>query len=546
MNTKQLKAKVLDLAIHGKLLSPETVAELKKSPDYETADVLLEKIRKEKEEKIAKGELKRDKKDSYIFVGDDKRHYEKFADGNVKDIEDEIPFDVPEGWAWCQIKNLVKYIGDGDWIESKDQSDKGIRLIQTGNIGLGNFKDKEGKYHFISEQTFNTLQCNEIFEGDILVSRLPEPVGRACVLPKCNYRMITAVDCTILRLNEKIIEKDFFVYYTQSNKYLELIKENCTGTTRLRISRANLEKIYVPIPPKLIQKAIVSDINKYDSTINSIENDRNDIILTINKAKSKILDLAIHGKLVPQDANDEPASVLLEKLRAEKEEKIAKGELKRDKNDSYIYKGSDNCYYQRFADEHEDDISEEISFEIPNNWIWCRLRDIGDYKKGPFGSALKKSLFVQKSNNTIKVYEQKNAIQKNHKLGNYYITKDYFNSQMQGFEVLPGDIIVSCAGTIGETYVMPENIEKGIINQALMRMRITRFININYFLMYFDHILKEESAKSGKGTAIKNIPPFDVFKNFLIPIPPYEEQLRIVSKITEFSIKLDSIANNIE
>ena len=390
------------------------------------------------------------------------------------------------------------------------------------------------------------MQCNEIFEGDILVSRLPEPVGRACVLPKCNYRMITAVDCTILRLNEKIIEKDFFVYYTQSNKYLELIKENCTGTTRLRISRANLEKIYVPIPPKLIQKAIVSDINKYDSTINSIENDRNDIILTINKAKSKILDLAIHGKLVPQDANDEPASVLLEKLRAEKEEKIAKGELKRDKNDSYIYKGSDNCYYQRFADEHEDDISEEISFEIPNNWIWCRLRDIGDYKKGPFGSALKKSLFVQKSNNTIKVYEQKNAIQKNHKLGNYYITKDYFNSQMQGFEVLPGDIIVSCAGTIGETYVMPENIEKGIINQALMRMRITRFININYFLMYFDHILKEESAKSGKGTAIKNIPPFDVFKNFLIPIPPYEEQLRIVSKITEFSIKLDSIANNIE
>ena len=102
MNTKQLKAKVLDLAIHGKLLSPETVAELKKSPDYETADILLEKIRKEKEEKIAKGELKRDKKDSYIFVGEDNRHYEKFADGTVKDIEDEIPFEVPEGWGWCK------------------------------------------------------------------------------------------------------------------------------------------------------------------------------------------------------------------------------------------------------------------------------------------------------------------------------------------------------------------------------------------------------------------------------------------------------------
>ncbi|MDD7611220.1 MAG: restriction endonuclease subunit S, partial [Spirochaetales bacterium] len=113
MNTKQLKAKVLDLAIHGKLLSSETIAELKKSPDYETADVLLEKIRKEKEEKIAKGELKRDKKDSYIFVGDDKRHYEKFADGTVKDIEDEIPFDVPEGWAWASLSEIANiYTGN--------------------------------------------------------------------------------------------------------------------------------------------------------------------------------------------------------------------------------------------------------------------------------------------------------------------------------------------------------------------------------------------------------------------------------------------------
>lgn len=98
MNTKQLKAKVLELAIHGKLLSLETVAELKKSPDYETADILLEKIRKEKEEKIAKGELKRDKKDSYIFVGDDNRHYEKFADGSITDVENELTFEVPEGW----------------------------------------------------------------------------------------------------------------------------------------------------------------------------------------------------------------------------------------------------------------------------------------------------------------------------------------------------------------------------------------------------------------------------------------------------------------
>ena len=541
MNTKQLKAKVLDLAIHGKLLSPETVAELKKSPDYETADVLLEKIRKEKEEKIAKGELKRDKKDSYIFVGDDKRHYEKFADGNVKDIEDEIPFDVPEGWAWCQIKNLVKYIGDGDWIESKDQSDKGIRLIQTGNIGLGNFKDKEGKYHFISEQTFNTLQCNEIFESDILVSRLPEPVGRACVLPKCNYRMITAVDCTILRLNEKIIEKDFFVYYTQSNKYLELIKENCTGTTRLRISRANLEKIYVPIPPKLIQKAIVSDINKYDSTINSIENDRNDITLTINKAKSKILDLAIHGKLVPQDANDEPASVLLEKLRAEKEEKIAKGELKRDKNDSYIYKGSDNCYYRRLPDGENINITEEIPFEVPLNWTWTRIGEIASkITDGEHNTPKRVSTFqgfyLLSARNIQNGYISLNDVD--------YVDENEFIRIHKRCNPQKGDVLVSCSGSVGRCAVIEDDNKYVMVRSAAMIS--SNIINTKY-LMYViqSQELQNQIEDSSKQTAQANL--FQAaIADLLIPLPPFNEQKRIVKNIEELYMKLELINQNID
>ena len=451
-----------------------------------------------------------------------KRHYEKFADGTVKDIEDEIPFDVPEGWAWCRLRSLVSTISSKDYQISE-------REIKTS-----------GTYPVIS-QSANYIEgyCDE---SNYLLS-----VEKSIIIFGDHTRNVKYIDFDFVVgadgvkiLKPTILINDKFLYYSILYASSRIVNRGYSRHFQF------LSSFFFPIPSLTEQKLIVEQIENDYKVIDKIENNKAELQTCVLKAKSKILDLAIHGKLVPQDANDEPASVLLEKLRAEKEDKIAKGELKRDKNDSYIYKGSDNCYYQRFADEHEDDISEEISFEIPNNWIWCRLRDIGDYKKGPFGSALKKSLFVQKSNNTIKVYEQKNAIQKNYKLGNYYITKDYFNSQMQGFEVLPGDIIVSCAGTIGETYVMPENIEKGIINQALMRMRITRFININYFLMYFDHILKEESAKSGKGTAIKNIPPFDVFKNFLIPIPPYEEQLRIVSKITEFSIKLDSIANNIE
>ena len=181
---------------------------------------------------------------------------------------------------------------------------------------------------------------------------------------------------------------------------------------------------------------------------------------------------------------------------------------------------------------------------MPEGWAWCRLRNIGEYKKGPFGSSLTKSMFVPKSENTVKVYEQKNAIQKDYSLGEYYITRDYFESQMQSFEVFPGDILVSCAGTIGETYILPDNIEQGIINQALMKMKITSLINTDYFLMFFDHILKEESANNGKGTAIKNIPPFDIFKNFLFPLPSYSEQKRIIESVNNIFSIIDNLENN--
>ncbi|OOF54567.1 restriction endonuclease subunit S, partial [Rodentibacter myodis] len=175
----------------------------------------------------------------------------------------------------------------------------------------------------------------------------------------------------------------------------------------------------------------------------------------------------------------------------------------------------------------------EMPFEIPESWVWVRLDDIGIYKKGPFGSSLTKSMFIPKSPTAIKVYEQKNAIKKNELLGDYYISYDYFISNMQAFEVFAGDIIVSCAGTIGETFIMPNNIEKGIINQALMKINLSKNIDINYFLLYFDYILKASSQSNSMGTAIKNIPPFSVFKNLFFALPPLAEQHRIVAKIEE-------------
>ena len=170
----------------------------------------------------------------------------------------------------------------------------------------------------------------------------------------------------------------------------------------------------------------------------------------------------------------------------------------------------------------------------------CTLGDLAFYKKGPFGSSLTKAMFVPKSNDTYKVYEQKNAIQKDNTLGSYFITKEKYDSLI-GFAIQPYDIIVSCAGTIGETYVLPQNSQEGIINQALMLIRLYSREIEQFYLLYFDFILKEEAYKESKGTAIKNIPPFDVLKGFHIPLPPISEQQRILKEIEHWFSLIDII-----
>jgi len=181
-----------------------------------------------------------------------------------------------------------------------------------------------------------------------------------------------------------------------------------------------------------------------------------------------------------------------------------------------------------------------VPFEVPGSWVWCTLGDLAFYKKGPFGSSLTKAMFVPKSNDTYKVYEQKNAIQKDNTLGSYFITKEKYDSLI-GFAIQPYDIIVSCAGTIGETYVLPQNSQEGIINQALMLIRLYSREIEQFYLLYFDFILKEEAYKESKGTAIKNIPPFDVLKGFHIPLPPISEQQRILKEIEHWFSLIDII-----
>ena len=196
-----------------------------------------------------------------------------------------------------KLKDVCVKFDDGDWIESKDQSESGIRLIQTGNIGEGEFLEKTERTKYISEDTFERLKCEEVFSGDILVSRLPEPIGRACIIPFKTEKMITAVDCTICRVNEKVIRKEYLCYFMQSSAYYNQLKTKVTGTTRKRISRKNLGNIDLPILKLEDQDKI---IRKLDCIKNIIYLKKKEILLLDNLIQSRFVeefgDLKINPK----------------------------------------------------------------------------------------------------------------------------------------------------------------------------------------------------------------------------------------------------------
>lgn len=237
--------------------------------------------------------------------------------------------------------------------------------------------------------------------------------------------------------------------------------------------------------------------------------------------KKSILQAAIQGKLTEQLPEDGDARDLLKEVEKEKARLIKEGKIKKEKPLPAI-------------------TEDEIPFEIPDNWCWVRLGDVGNYKKGPFGSSLTKSMFIPDGERSIKVYEQKNAIQKDHSIGDYYIDESYYQSTMKGFTVAGGDIIISCAGTIGESYILPSDARIGIINQALMRVRVFNCLDKSFFLKVFDYAISSKEAK-GKGSAIKNIPPFEILKNILIPLPPVSEQHRIIERLEQILPELDKL-----
>ena len=200
-------------------------------------------------------------------------------------------------WQCKGLSVLCETFADGDWIESKDQSANGVRLVQTGNVGRGVFKDRGHKARYVSDATFKRLKCTEIFAGDCLVSRLPDPVGRSCLIPETGKRMITAVDCTIVRFNPELVEPEFFIYYSQSQDYLKAVDSATTGTTRNRISRSNLGQVQIPVPSRPDQNRIVCELDALANETQRLESLYQRKLAALDALKQSLLHQAFSGQL---------------------------------------------------------------------------------------------------------------------------------------------------------------------------------------------------------------------------------------------------------
>ena len=465
--------------------------------------------------------------------------YEKIGD-EVRSLADEVPFDIPDSWEWVRIRSLGEIVR-GSGIKRNETVPQGCPCVRYGELYTTYQTSFTAATSFISAELDE--KCKHFSYGDVLMTLTGEnkpDIAKAVAYLGANP-VAAGGDLAFWTRHGM---NPLFLSYIMASPYIISRKVAlATGDIIVHISGDKLGTILLPVPPLAEQEKIVARIQNLELVIKDYAQKATMLQAlegTFPEAlKKSILQEAVQGKLVPQDPSDEPAEALLERIRAEKRRLIKEGKIKKDKHESVIFR-RDNSHYEKRGSE-EVCIDDEIPFEVPPSWALIRLDNIGIYRKGPFGSSLTKSMFVPKGADTVKVYEQKNAIQKDHTLGTYYITRQYYESKMRSFTVEPGDILVSCAGTIGETYVLPEQIELGIINQALMRMTIFAPIDLDYFLLYFDYVLKQTAKEIGKGSAIKNIPPFEIFKKLILPLPPLEEQKRIVEKVRE----LESLCNSL-
>ncbi len=435
----------------------------------------------------------------------------------MKDIEDEIPFEVPEGWAWCRFSDCsINRDSERKPVSAKDRKNIEKNYDYYGATGV---VDKIDKYLFDEK----LLLIGE--DGANLLSRVKNNafIARGKFWVNNHAHVIDA------------IEKDILEYLKTYINSLQL-DDVITGSAQPKFTQAALNGLLIPLPPLEEQKQIISKIEEIFAQIDSLETGKADLQTAIKHAKSKILGLAIHGKLVPQDSSEEPASKLLEKIRTEKEAKIAAGELKRDKNDSYIYKNpSDNCHYRKYVNGQEESIESEIAFSLPKSWQWVNLGYIFAHNTG---KALNKSKMEGKYQDYITT---SNVYWDRFELNN--VSKMLFtDEELKKCTITKGDLLICEGGDVGRANIWDKDYDICIQNHL---HRLRAYVPIETKLFYYWLMLfKQRNMIVGKGIGLMGFSS-SLVHNLLIPLPPLSEQKRIVSKIEEIYRFLDVITENL-
>ena len=507
MKAEQLRKSILQLAIQGKLVPQD--------PADEPASVLLERIRAEKQRLIKEGKIKKDKGDSVIFKGDDNCYYEKTG-SEVKNITDEIPFDIPDSWCWVRHNELFEVSGGSQPPKAKfkDTPQRGfVRLFQIRDYG----KTPQPIYISIDAATKTTKK------GDILLARYGASLGKVFWAEDGAYNVAMAKVIPLFDI--KTISNEYLFLYYKSSLYQDTIIGH-SRSAQAGFNKDDLSKMFFVLPPLSEQIRIVNALKNIEPLIaeyDKLEQQATKLDGEIyDKLKKSILQYAIQGKLVPQDSNDEPASVLLERIRAEKKAQLGKKYV-----ESYIYKGDDNCYYEKVGSETKN-ITDEIPFDIPDPWEWARVDTLFQHNTG-------KALNSANTKGNYREY-----ITTSNLYWNYFkldsLKKMLFtDEEIDKCSLKKGDLLVCEGGDIGRAAIWNYDIPMCIQNH-IHRLRAYSAVETKFYYCVL-YLYKQLGIIGGKGIGIQGLST-KALGRIIFPVPPLAEQKRIIEQINVIFSKL--------
>ena len=459
---------------------------------------------------------------SLLSYGDN-LHYEKFADGSVKCIEDEIPFDLPDGWMWTRIKTVSIDLPYGT--SKKSNSSGKVAVLRMGNLQDGEIDYSDLVYS--SDEA--DIEKYYLLENDLLFNRTnsAEWVGKTSI-----YRGdIPAIYAGyLIRIRTLLCGEYLNAVMNSSYAKNYCIRVKTDAVNQSNINAQKLGMFLVPVAPIKEQHRIVTSFKRTFEFTQCIQSEKKELSALIQSTKTKILDLAIRGQLVPQNPDDEPASVLLERIRAEKEELIKQGKIKRDKKESVIFRGEDNSYYEKI-DMEVRCINSEIPFDLPETWCWCRLGTLFAHNTG-------KALNSADSAGTPMTYITTSNLYWDRFELDSLKEMLFADSEIDKCTVKKGDLLVCEGGDIGRSaiWMFEENIR---IQNHIHRLR--PYISLsNRFYYYVMYMWKQLGLIGGQGIGLQGFSS-KMLHNLIVPLPSIDEQERIVAFIDKLFEQIESI-----